>query len=596
MDEHDARLPQLLRLRKALYSPAFREFISSVTGCGALSDRVDCSCNLYVRGSHLLCHDDVIGTRRVSYIVYLAEPDEGWGAADGGALELYPLARPGVPGEPAVYPSAALLPQWNSMALFTVDPGVSFHSVQEVFNDSKLRLSISGWYHAPGQPQDMALASLNQLQTRGLDDCGAGPFIRVPLALPPTLTDTPHHGDVSLTSQQLDPPELTGEEHQLLASWISPEYLSPEGQAGVAQQFIINSSVALRSFLLPARFAAIAAAAAEADAADGLGRGAPPPGYTAGHGHGWSPVGPPHKQRFLAFTAAQPAVAAHDATPHVRAGAALEAVRKELLGSSAFAKLLWRLTALRVTHWRGLARRFRPGLDYSVAHFGVLTGQDSRLDASLCCVAETKEEDAAAWTSGDVGGFECYLQAEETEDGTPLPAADVYKARDQQREDEEDDEDDLLSVHAAANTLSLVHRCVGITARHGPRCAAHARCRIVAATVPSPGGCQFVWSATAHNQRGTYAGCVRVAVQATRVAQSEHSSVYRRLPDADPNHVHRDEGIFRFVRYVSASAPSSRWDVSAEYAILVPDDGDDEEDAGGEGEDELEGEEEGEEE
>jgi hypothetical protein len=31
------------------------------------------------------------------------------------------------------------------------------------------------------------------------------------------------------------------------------------------------------------------------------------------------------------------------------------------------------------------------------------------------------------------------------------------------------------------------------------------------------------------------------------------------------------------VRYVSASAPSSRWDVSAEYAILVPDDGDDEE-------------------
>jgi hypothetical protein len=529
MDDHDSRLPQLLRLRKALYSPAFREFVSLVTGCGALSERVDCSCNLYVRGSHLLCHDDVIGTRRVSYIVYLAEPYEGWEAADGGALELYPLARPGVPGEPAVYPSAALLPEWNSMALFTVDPGVSFHSVQEVFNDSKLRLSISGWYHAPGQPQDMALASLNQLQTRGLDACGAGPFTRLPLPLPPTLTDTPHHGDVTLTSQQLEPPELTDEEQQLLASWISPEYLSPEGLVGVAQQFILNSSVALRSFLLPARFAAIAGAAAEADAADGLGRGVPPSAHTSGHGHGWSPVGPPHKQRFLAFTGAQPSGTAHSDAPHARAGAALEAVRVELLGSAAFAKLLWRLTALRVTHWRALARRFRPGLDYSVAHFGVLTGQDSRLDASLCCVADIQEEDAQAWTSGDVGGFECYLQAEETEDGTPLPAADVYKAREQREgEGEDEDEDDLLSVHAAANTLSLVHRCVGAAAL--PCSAAHARCRIVAAAVPSPGGCQFVWSATAHNQRGTYAGCVRVAVQATRVAQSEHSSVYRRPP------------------------------------------------------------------
>ena len=37
------------------------------------------------------------------------------------------------------------------------------------------------------------------------------------------------------------------------------------------------------------------------------------------------------------------------------------------------------------------------------------------------------------------------------------------------------------------------------------------------------------------------------------------------------------------MRYVSASAPSSRWDVSAEYAILVPDD-----EEGDEAEDEAE--------
>ena len=38
------------------------------------------------QGGHLLCHDDVIGTRRVSYIVYLTDPDEPWRADDGGTM------------------------------------------------------------------------------------------------------------------------------------------------------------------------------------------------------------------------------------------------------------------------------------------------------------------------------------------------------------------------------------------------------------------------------------------------------------------------------------------------------------------------------
>ena len=41
---------------------------------------------LYV---HLLCHDDVIGTRRVSYIIYMTDPDDPWVEEDGGSLELY---------------------------------------------------------------------------------------------------------------------------------------------------------------------------------------------------------------------------------------------------------------------------------------------------------------------------------------------------------------------------------------------------------------------------------------------------------------------------------------------------------------------------
>lgn len=131
-EQHATKLPGLLALRAALYSQQFRQLVRDVTGCGELSDKTDCSCNTYAKvvitvcvhlhsnctsthsnctcahhvymfthhmymlqphhvvairqGGHLLCHDDVIGTRRVSYIVYLTDPDEPWRAADGGAL------------------------------------------------------------------------------------------------------------------------------------------------------------------------------------------------------------------------------------------------------------------------------------------------------------------------------------------------------------------------------------------------------------------------------------------------------------------------------------------------------------------------------
>ena len=36
------------------------------------------------------------------------------------------------------------------------------------------------------------------------------------------------------------------------------------------------------------------------------------------------------------------------------------------------------------------------------------------------------------------------------------------------------------------------------------------------------------------------------------------------------NLVMRDEGVMRFVKYVSAAAPGSRWDIAVEYEIAPP--------------------------
>ena len=39
----------------------------------------------------------------------------------------------------------------------------------------------------------------------------------------------------------------------------------------------------------------------------------------------------------------------------------------------------------------------------------------------------------------------------------------------------------------------------------------------------------------------------------------------------------RDEGVLRFVKYVSAAAPGSRWDICSEFEVGMVDDDEDEE-------------------
>ena len=145
------RLKSLLELRNALYSDTFRTWIQKATGCGPLSaTKKDMSINDYRQGCHLLNHDDVISTRRVSYILYLPDPDQPWQPEWGGALELYPVAEERNPGP---VPAKVIPPQWNQFAFFRVQPGHSFHSVEEVVHPTQSRLSISGWFHRP-QPEE----------------------------------------------------------------------------------------------------------------------------------------------------------------------------------------------------------------------------------------------------------------------------------------------------------------------------------------------------------------------------------------------------------------------------------------------------------
>lgn len=58
-------LPSLFAIRDGLYSLEFRRLVQSLTGSGPLSgQQIDLSANAFGHTGHLLCHDDVIGTRK----------------------------------------------------------------------------------------------------------------------------------------------------------------------------------------------------------------------------------------------------------------------------------------------------------------------------------------------------------------------------------------------------------------------------------------------------------------------------------------------------------------------------------------------------
>ena len=472
--------------------------------------------------------------------LYDAVPDDGGGGGEGGA---------GTEAEsdddddddddykrrrrrwvPSALPSRTILPEFNTLAYFAVRPGVSFHSVQEVFVPDRPRLSIQGWYHARDVPFDVEDATLRRLKSIGRGEDTEGDFVPM-LPDDAAIAASKHYasddrrededddddGDEDGTNDVLSPADVS-----FLGRYINATYLTGGSMDTIRERFEEESSVKLRHFLTDEWNDIVSASASRDDERDMLGNDRPALDYSVGttSDANWHVVGPAHKQRFLEYDSAVPDDDARDGNESVdtspkkdngqisrmrTTGESLRHLRSVVFQSGAFGRWLGSVTSLGppLGH-RGRIRRFRPGLDYTVAHHGILT-RDSVLDATLCfCAGDGKQcaydeetndligsDDDAIWESGDVGGFECYIAAVDD-------CADDGKDGGGGPDDEYDEEDDtkLLSVSASNNTLSLVYR---------------------------------------------------------------------------------DPGTMRFVKYVSAGAPSSRWDIALEYEMNSTDDADSDE-------------------
>jgi hypothetical protein len=157
----------------------------------------------------------------------------------------------------------------------------------------------------------------------------------------------------------------------------------------------------------------------ERDERDGLGknRPSPIPPHSAGVGSGWRIKGPPHKWRYNVLeppTLGGPstAVSPRAAQP---ASALIRSLQDELFPAPAFRAWLAAITSLLPLRYAAEARRFCPGLGYTLA---TSEEKEARLDVVLELTPQVKqahvtggkgkarESQPIGWQTGEWGGWE----------------------------------------------------------------------------------------------------------------------------------------------------------------------------------------------
>ncbi|KZS97834.1 hypothetical protein SISNIDRAFT_405601 [Sistotremastrum niveocremeum HHB9708] len=519
--EQLALLPSLLTLRNALYSEEFRTFLRTVTGCGPLSgSKRDMAVNSYKKGCHLLNHDDVIGTRRISYILYMpiSGEEKAWKPEWGGALELYDVTVVNGVKEPNPTPSKAIPPSWNQFVFFEVQPGHSFHSVEEVVvgtdEDGRQRLSISGWFHKAqegeegyeGETQDNAKSSLEQLSSSSSIE-----FQPFPSPVP-FIPDTP----------------LTKSQKTFLSKYLNPVYLVPDTLAQLSERFGDESSLELHEFLEKSLAARLKKELKKKDTKAGYRGGSREgcvPSHASGLGDGWKAIGPPHKFRYCILDSddEQAATSQDDASTSV-----LRTLQDELFPSPAFRAWLGLVSSLFPERYAVKARRFRPGLDYTLA---TSEEEEARLDVVLGLTPSDNDEEEALWASGAWGGWECYMAPHEGEEDpavyrsgtaknpeTKTDAVDNSTSNDGSEGDENDDEDAIMDAGEDQNEDA---------------------------------------SEEGSEADGSESGDEDGALLTVQPGFNRLLLVLR------------DQRVLRFVKYLSSAAQGSRWDICAEYQVGV---------------------------
>lgn len=503
-----AKLPSLRRLRDALYSQTFRDYVCAVTGCGALSGtKTDMAINVYTPGCHLLTHDDVIGSRRVSYILYLCGSEEKpWKPEWGGALRLYPTttANDGTKVPTAEW-SRVCPPAWNQLAFFEVVPGESFHDVEEVYDgpdgQDRTRMAISGWFHIPQRGEDGFVegveqelgktSSLASLQSKSEEYDRPQPQV-LPYSSSPQAKGNggASDGEDIFTPQEID----------FLLRYIHPTYLTPDTLEQLADQFAEDSSIQISSFLRNTYEATARSYIAERDTKPSS----------------WPVAVPPHKQKYLYLQPWTADLKTEGSSP-------VEELLNTLFPSLEFKKLLQHATGLKLASRNVLARRFRRGMDYTLA-----TGLHSSSPAA-----------ATAASNGNANmQLEISLSLTPTsgwEPIEPLPLATAAKSKTRPKSRLNPNRQEPKPFDDSTRTL---------------------------------GGYEMYMSAEDDDPTND------PAVYQAGAEDGDDGVLLVNYPGWNVLSVAlRDQGVLKFVKYVSKAASGDRWDLVGEFGVEVREEG-----------------------
>lgn len=191
----------------------------------------------------------------------------------------------------------------------------------------------------------------------------------------------------------------------------------------LAARFVEESSLELHSFLSKPLAKKLENGLRSVDKADGLGRGRIPP-HTAGTSSGaWTIKSPPHKWRYCVLKphVYGPAEEQSARTPQASADEIIRSLQDELFSSNAFRAWLSIVSRLLPLKYAVEGRRFRPGLDYTLA---TSEEKEARLDVVLGLTPDVTAnkpytngngkgkgraripEEPRGWQTGEWGGWE----------------------------------------------------------------------------------------------------------------------------------------------------------------------------------------------
>lgn len=462
---------------------------------------------------------------------------KGWDPKWGGSLELFPVENGeerGLPGPKAV---KSIPVKWGQIIFFQVQPGRSYHSVEEVIvGDNRKRLGVSGWFHRPIEGEE-GFGAYNDEKTR---QATLSSLAQITSA--PTLPIVPYTAD--------PPAGLSSAHVKFLSPFIAPSYLTTQTLEKLAGQFVPESQIVLHNFLHPELADKIKGETEAADKRD-YGESKLIPAQGCGEGDGWELQGPSSKHRYVSLTGPS------QSTP------ALQTVMDKLLPSEAFRAWLSVVSSLAPTGHRSEARRFRRGLDYTLAA-GEDRAGEVRLDAYLGLtwwgdVQSGSDEEEALF---EHGGWECYLAApDENEDPETYQSELAKRAA---KANEEAGEDDVPKEEAEA--------------------------KVDEAKEAEPEALASKTSAAEKAKDVSISmGGVELEFDPDQFSDGDFDTDSEGGDDGEPlltlpvgwNKlllVLRDPGVMRFVKYLSAAAPGSRWDVGGEWEVGMLEEDDDEED------------------